>query len=225
VKASTVHDPEVATETEVGTVTGFVHAALAFPTALFTFLLVLAIGYWVVVLLSLVEVDLMHAHGVDGVDDVAAADGGITSALTAVGLGGAPVTVVLTIVIALAWFLSLAGNTVVGDVPVVRLAVLPVALAGAWLGTRAAVMPMRRLLPDRPPPSRVDFVGRPCVVRTGQVGPDFGQAEVTADDGSTAIIQVRLAGYAVADAGWIALIYDYDAEHEAFWITPAQPAL
>jgi hypothetical protein len=63
------------------------------------------------------------------------------------------------------------------------------------------------------------------VVRTGRVGPDFGQAEVTADDGSTAIIQVRLAAYAVAEAGWTALIYDYDADTEAFWITPAQPAL
>jgi hypothetical protein len=203
-------------------VTGFLDAVLTFPTALFTFLLLVATGYWVVVLLSLVEVDSLDASGID---DAGAADGGIASALTAVGLGGAPVTVVLTILIAVAWFLSLAGNAVVGGVPVVRFAVLPVALAGAWFGTRTAVIPIRRLLPDRPPPSRMDFVGSHCVVRTGAVGPDFGQAEVAADDGSTAIIQVRLAAHAVADAGWIALIYDYDAENEAFWITPAAPAL
>lgn len=208
--------------------TGFLDATLAFPTALFSFLLLVVIGYWMVVLLSLVEVDLLDASGIDGVDGadgVAGADGGIGSAMTAVGLGGAPVTVVLTLLIALAWFLSLAGNAVTGGIPIARVAVLPVALVGAWLGTRSAVVPLRRLLPDRPPPSRMDFVGRHCVVRTGTVGPDFGQAEVTADDGSTAIIQVRLSGHAVAEAGWIALIYDYDADREAFWITPAEPAL
>jgi hypothetical protein len=213
-------------------VTGFLDAALAFPTALFSFLLLVTIGYWVVVLLSLVDVDLFDASGVDGVGDGigdgigdATADGGVAAAFSAVGLGGAPVTVVLTVLIAVAWFLSLAGNAVTGSIPIARVAVLPVALAGAWLGTRSVVVPMRRLLPDRPPPSRMDFVGRCCVVRTGAVGPDFGQAEVTADDGSTAIIQVRLAAYAFTEAGWMALIYDYDAEIEAFWITPAEPAL
>ena len=84
------------------------------------------------------------------------------------------------------------------------------------------LMPLRRLLPDRPPPSRLDFVGRCCVVRTGAVGPDFGQAEVTAADGASAIIQVRLAGDAPAGAGWTALIYDYDPERETFWITPVE---
>jgi hypothetical protein len=163
-------------------------------------------------------------------DDVDTYDGSAVghdvgdAAASAIGLGGAPVTVVLTVLIALAWFLSLAGNAAMGSIPVARLAVLPVALVGAWLGTRSVVVPMRRLLPDHPPPSRLDFVGRACVVRTGEVSPEFGQAEVTADDGSTAIIQVRLTGYAVG-VGWVGLIYDYDTEREAFWITPADPAV
>ena len=200
--------------------TDFLDATLAFPTALFSFLLVVAIGYWLVVLFSLVDVDFFDATGVDA-DGVAAADSGIASALTAAGLGGVPVTVVLTVLIALAWFFSLAGNAFVGGIPLARAVVLPVALGGAYLGTRSIVVPVRRLLPRRPAPSRMDFVGRLCVVRTGQVGPDFGQAEVTADDGSTAIIQVRMAAYSLVDAGWTALIYDYDAESETFWITPA----
>lgn len=201
----------------------FLDAALAFPTALFSFLLVASIGYWVVVLLSLVDVDPFDTSGFG---DAAATDGGgVASALTSAGLGGVPVTVVVTLLVALAWFLSLAGNALTVSMPAARVAVLPVALGGAYLGTRSIVLPIRRMLPDRPAPSRLDFVGRPCVVRTGQVGPDFGQAEVTADDGSTAIIQVRMAAQSYAAAGWMALIYDYDADLEAFWITPAQPAL
>jgi len=58
------------------------------------------------------------------------------------------------------------------------------------------------------------------VVRTRHVGPDHGQAEVTAADGSSAVIQVRLAGEAHDATGWTALIYGYDADDEVFWITP-----
>ncbi|GAA5004147.1 hypothetical protein GCM10025734_42170 [Kitasatospora paranensis] len=81
-----------------------------------------------------------------------------------------------------------------------------------------------------PPPSRRDFVGLGCVIRTGRVGPDFGQAEVRAADGSSAVVQVRQnrADAAAAGsglrAGTSALIYDYDAEGEFFWVMPAPPS-
>jgi hypothetical protein len=212
----------------------FFDAALTFPTALFTFLLVVAIGYWVVVLFSGAEADAFDGPGVEaGLDvDAGGSEGtGLVSMMTAFGLGGAPVTVVLTVLIALAWFFSLAGTAIVDDMrgagtlrTILLVAVLPVALGAAWAGTRSIVVPLRRLLPDRPPPSRLDFVGRQCVVRTGEVGLDFGQAEVAADDGSTAIIQVRLAGKAPSGSGWTGLIYDYDADRETFWITPVEPA-
>jgi hypothetical protein len=206
----------------------FFDAALTFPAALFTFLLVVAVGYWAVVLLSLADPDPFDAD----VDGGTSEGTGVVSMLTAAGLGGAPATVVLTVLIAFAWFFSLAGTALVDGVRgpaalrvVLLVAVLPVALGAAWAGTRSALVPLRRLLPDRPAPSRLDFVGRQCVVRTGHVGLDFGQAEVAADDGSTAIIQVRLAGPdRPTGAGWTALIYDYDPDAEAFWIIPVEPA-
>jgi hypothetical protein len=204
----------------------FLDAALTFPTALFSFLLLVAVGYWVVVLLSAADPDPFEGSDVDGAD----ADGGLASVLTAAGLGGIPATVVLTALIALAWFFSLAGTALLdgvrGPAPLRALlwaALLPVALGGAWLGTRSMVVPLRRLVPDRPAPSRRDFVGRRCVVRTGEVGPDFGQAEVTAPDGSTAIIQVRMAGPAPSGAGWTAVVYEYDPDDETFWIAPLDP--
>jgi hypothetical protein len=206
----------------------FFDAALTFPAALFTFLLVVTVGYWAVVLLTLADPDPFDVTDVDG----GTSEGtGVVSMLAAAGLGGAPATVVLTVLVAFAWFFSLAGTALVDGVrgPAalrvgLLVAVLPVALGAAWVGTRSMLVPVRRLLPERPAPSRLDFVGRPCVVRTGEVGLDFGQAEVTAADGSTAIIQVRLAGPAPLGAGWTALIYDYDADAETFWITPVDPA-
>jgi hypothetical protein len=66
------------------------------------------------------------------------------------------------------------------------------------------------------------------------VGSDFGQAEVTADDGTTALVQVRVpssdlpvAGDADGTAlarGSTALIFDYDPEEGFFWVMPYDAA-
>ncbi|MGW0395072.1 hypothetical protein ACWDYJ_30200 [Streptomyces sp. NPDC003042] len=45
-----------------------------------------------------------------------------------------------------------------------------------------------KLFPDEPGPSRLDFVGLTCVIRMGRVDAGFGQAEVTAVDGSSALV-------------------------------------
>jgi hypothetical protein len=211
-------------------VTEFVDVALRFPTVLFSFLLVVVTGYWVLVLFGGSDVD-----GPDGDADTdvdGAGSGGFAGLLTAAGLGGVPVTVVLSVLIALAWFVSLAGTALLDDagtagtVPVVlSFAVLAAALAVAWLGTRLMVLGVRRMLPRGAEPSRHDFVGRLCVIRTGQVSADFGQAEVTAPDGSSAVVQVRQAGADPLRAGSVALIYDFDVDGEFFWVMPADAVL
>lgn len=148
--------------------------------------------------------------------------GGVRSLL---GLGGVPITVAVSLVVVFAWFAALTGQVLLdgrhGGV------LLLVALACGWLGARVLVRPLRRLVPEpAPPPSRLDFVGSGCVIRTGRVGPDFGQAEVRAEDGSAALVQVRQSlddaagpGNALTK-GASALIYDYDAEGEFFRVMP-----
>ncbi|MFE7122152.1 hypothetical protein ACFU99_42655, partial [Streptomyces sp. NPDC057654] len=148
--------------------------------------------------------------------------GGLTGFVAAVGLGGVPITVVLSLLTAFAWFLSLAGTVLLEKTDAEGLTrtllgagVLVAAAVGSWAVTWVLVRPLRRLFPDERPPSRLDFVGRICVVRTGRVDSRFGQAEVAAEDGSTAIIQVRTDETGLA-AGATALIFDYDAEGEFF---------
>ena len=75
---------------------GFVGAALGFPAVVFTFALVVVIGYWVLVLLGGLGIDALD--GEDGSDF-----------LDGLGLGGVPAAVVLSLLIAVAWFVSLAG--------------------------------------------------------------------------------------------------------------------
>ncbi|MGW2354303.1 hypothetical protein [Actinacidiphila glaucinigra] len=208
----------------------FVDAALGYPTALFSFALVVVIGYWGSVLLGGFDVDALGGgHGGEGVDahhgDPGHA-GGFAGFLSGLGLGGVPVTVTLSLLISIAWFAALAGRVLIGGGPLTGTAVLAGALVCSWTGTRALLLPLRRLVPRERAPSRADFVGKVCVVRTGRVSAEFGQAEVTADDGSTAVLQVRTAG---PDEGLMggstALIFDYDAVRECFLVAPYDAAL
>lgn len=148
--------------------------------------------------------------------------------IAALGLDGVPLTVVFSLLTALAWFLSLAGRIALdaagsGDGPVrtaAEWAVLAGALVGAWSGTWLLVRPLRGLFPAGRAPSRDDFVGLLCVVRTGTVTGEFGQAEVTAPDGSAAVVQVRQSGRDPLPAGSTALLYAYEPGGEFFWVAP-----
>ncbi|MFJ9459200.1 hypothetical protein ACIRST_29445 [Kitasatospora sp. NPDC101447] len=271
----------------------FFAAALAFPTALFSFALVVVVGYWLLMLLGGLGFDALHgghgvghhldaghvghvghaghvghsagghgagghgagghgagshvahgghvAHGAHGAHgghgtDGRGSDGGNGGdgtrtgaghhggALDALGLGGVPVTVAVSLLVALAWFVSLAGTVLTSGAPA-RGGVFAVALVASWAGTRVLVKPLRRLFPQDRPTTRGDFVGRVCVIRTGRVTADFGQAEVTAEDGSTATVQVRTTTpEPELTVGRTALIFDYDAEGEHFLVAPFDPS-
>ncbi|WP_432984187.1 hypothetical protein [Dactylosporangium sp. CA-233914] len=192
----------------------FLDAILGFPTVLFTFLLVIVIAYWLIVLFGGADTEVLDGDVVDGV-----ADGGFGGFLGSVGLGGVPATVGLSVLVLVAWFASLAGSTVGGGA-LLRVGVLVGALVVAWLAARVIVIPLRRLFPVTSGDSRTAFVGRTCVIRTGTVTEAFGQAEVTAADGSSAIVQVRQTGTDTFTAGSTAVIYEYDQHGEFFWVVP-----
>lgn len=187
---------------------GFFEAALSFPAVLFTPLLVVVVGYWLVVLAGGVDPD---GDGGEG--------GGFLGFL---GFGGVPASVVLSLLIAVAWFAALAGGELLGAFPAAL--VLAGALVAAWLVTRLAVLLLRRFLPAGAEPSRADFVGLTCIVRTGRVTDTFGQAEVHSPDGSSAVVQVRQAGHDDLRAGTVAVLYDFDPAGEFFWIVPTDIA-
>ncbi|GAA4193520.1 hypothetical protein GCM10022252_36560 [Streptosporangium oxazolinicum] len=195
----------------------FVDAALSFPTVLFTFLLLVIIAYWVLVVAGVFGFDGdSGGSGVDG--DGSEATGG-TGLLSGLGLGGVPAAVAVSLLVVVAWFASLVGGTLVTSTPAL-VAVLVAALVCAWACTRLLVLSLRRLVPKERVPSRADFVGRVCVIRTSRVDRAFGQAEVTSADGSSALVQVRQTGDEVFAAGSVALIFAYDSPGEFFWVTP-----
>lgn len=183
---------------------GFVTAALAFPAVLFSFLLIVVIGYWVLALVGVLDVE----------------DGDIGF------FGGVPLPISLSLLVAFSWFLSLVGTVLLDGVGTplrvgLGVGVLLAALVLGALGTRLVVVPLRRVFAGVVP-SRQDFVGRVAVVRTSTVTEDFGQAEVAAADGASAIISIRLAGEGNLGLGSRVVIYDYDSAGEFFWVSPLE---
>jgi hypothetical protein len=197
----------------------FVEAALAFPAVIFTFPLIVVVGYWLFAAVTGLAGEIFDG-GADAPED---SGGGFGGFLAALGLGGVPVTVVFSVVIAVAWFVSLTG-VVLFDNTLVRAAALLVALYAGWHVTWLLARPLRRLLATTSSPRNADFVGLVCEVRVGCTATQFGQGEVTTDDGSTALIDIR-ADTEPIPAGTRALIYDYDAEKDYFRVAPAGAAV
>ncbi|RIQ19486.1 hypothetical protein [Jiangella rhizosphaerae] len=180
-------------------------AAMTFPVVPFTFLTVAVLVYWLLVM-------------VGGTPPVAG--------------DGVPLNVIWSVFIVLAWLATLAGTLLhsrdvavhpPGAVASVVIAVL--ALAAAALGTALLAGPIRRALRPGRPADPTGLVGSICVVRTGEVGPDTGQAEVTGPDGAPVVIEVRHDGIEELRPGSTAMIDDYDAEHQVFWVTAFDPKL
>ncbi|WP_165358399.1 hypothetical protein [Haloactinopolyspora alba] len=193
-------------------------AGLSLPSVFFGFLLVVVVVYWLLVVVGGPVFELP--------DDRGSRAGRL---MCAVGLGGLPVSVAVSLLIVQAWAVSVVaalmlddGGAPPGSGESAGVAVLSVLVA--WLGAVLLVRPVRRLLPVEPE-SRPDHVGDVCIVRTGWVGPDFGQAEVTGLDGSAAIIQVRQRGGDDLHAGSTAVIDGYDRERGVFWVSAFDPEL
>lgn len=196
----------------------FLRTALEFPAALFGSALLVVLGYWLFVLVGGVGADTFDGGEGIGADTP---DAGGTGGWAALRMRGAPVPVAVSLFLAIAWFLSLAVTALVPGTWL-RLIALPGVLAGAWAATRLLLRPLRRLFRPEVGVSHAEFVGRVCVIRTGRVDARFGQAEVAAPDGATALVQVRAESglRGGLTAGSSALIYEHDAEGGFFRVAP-----
>jgi hypothetical protein len=179
--------------------TEFLRAALSFPAAVPGIFLIVVLAYWALVACGALD-----------------------------ALFGAVAAVTISLLVAIAWFASLVGAVLLrrGDVSGVlpSAGVLVAAVLLSALLTRLLMRPLRRMIAEEAVPTRRDFVGRMCVISTGRVDLRFGQAVVRADDGSAAVIQVRQQrnrdDEPALKANDTALIFDYDAEGEFFWVMP-----
>lgn len=196
----------------------FLHSALAFPTVLFSFLLCLAILYWLVAALGILEVDVL--------DGDFAADGegleleGLAGLLLKLGLGGVPVTLVLTLLVFFAWFasyfieLSLLRHLPLGWLRYpLGLAMAVLALLPAVPLTGALCRPLRRLFHKIEAPTAKSLLGQVARVRSASVSAQFGEADLD-DQGAGLILRVRAdAAQGFKRGDRVVLLQYLEAEH------------
>ena len=227
-------------------------AAVAFPTVIYTALLGVVLLYWLFVILGALDIDIAGHGDVDGdvdldldvdapgsdVDggDVHVGGAGLAVILQSFGVGKVPLTVVVSTITLFSWILCVLGmrylGGVFGDGALTTWLVKPAVFFGSLItGGLAAGVAVRPLVPTfkgHTARSRADFVGKPCIVTTGRVDANFGQAELT-DGGDVLIIQVRSdrseKGEREFSRGSRALIFDYDADREAYLILPMEDVL
>ncbi|WP_053619160.1 OB-fold-containig protein [Nocardiopsis sp. NRRL B-16309] len=205
----------------------FLGTTFGFPAVLFTPLLLVVAVYWVLVLVGATDSELLDAVDADG------AASGLSAVMHRARLGDVPVTVALSMLICSAWFVSMMGGIMTSlldttSTPLLLAlgaVVLLIAVVAAWAVTSGLVMAVARFLPRRGGDSKHELVGRTCVIRIGEAGEDFGQAEITTSGGAAITIPVRTTGGEVLPLGSTALIFDHRAEGDVFLVTHFDAAL
>jgi hypothetical protein len=189
----------------------FLQMAFAFPTGIFSALLVFVLLYWFAVIAGLLELELLEGIDLD------ADDPGL---LALVGLGGVPAGISLSLLVLFSWFLTFAGTLAVGARGWLAGGALALgAFVGGVAATALCARPLRKVLASRSAPRSREFVGRVCQVTTQRVDEHFGQAEV---EGEPLVVQVRCVEANGLTRGSRALIFDYDAEQAVFLISPLE---
>jgi len=198
----------------------FLQIATTFPTAVFSVLLIAALGYWLLAMLGLIDLDVFdasgHHHG-------AVDPGGLAGLLLKFGLDGVPLTLIVTTIALIAWMLSyfadyfllrhlpfdatrwLFGSGIVLGAPLVA-----TPFAGLVL------RPFGKMFGKLKSVDSASLLGQVCVIRSPEVTPNQGQAIVD-DGGAGLILQVR------ADAGQFrrgerAVLVEYLAAQNAYRI-------
>lgn len=192
-------------------------AAMTFPVVPFTFLTLAVVVYWLLVMVG---------------GTTPEAGNGAAGLRAAAGLEGVPLNIAGSLLIVLTWLAALAGTLIHGGDVAVRppgvaasVVIVVLAVAVACVATGLLARPIRRALRAGVTADPARLVGSVCVVRTGEVGPHIGQAEVTGADGTPRVIEIRNDGIEELRPGSTAMIHVYDAEHGVFWVTAFDPKL
>lgn len=202
----------------------FLDALTSFPTAIFSTLLAIALFYWLLALLGLVDFDA-DGLALDMNGEALEHPGALASALMAFGFHEVPLSIVASGIVLVAWTLSCLGGMWL-------LPLLPSALAypgGAVLGlaslsaaipaTSLLVRPLRGLFFTHAAVRNAALVGQTCKVLTRSVDESLGRAEIT-QRGANLNIRVWARTPNALSRGATARIVAYDEQAARYQIEP-----
>lgn len=198
----------------------FYNIVLSFPTIVFTFLLALAVIYWLLTVLGLVGIELLD-FDLDAADSVNSLNV-FSGLLFKLGLNGVPLTIVISLIALSGWVLSfLAVYFIFPLVPftwlqyLIGIPVLFGVLYVAALTTAALIKPLRPVFLASNQEVQKQILGQTAVVRTGEVNRAFGEAYLE-DGGAGLIVKVRSYKDEVFKRGDRVVLLEYVAGENVF---------
>lgn len=198
----------------------FFQNSLAFPSIIFSALLIIISFYWLCAAFGLLDIDLFN---IDSELDVDAT--GFAGWLTKLGLAGIPVTIIVTFFTLIGWFISYFTNYwiisaietnfihyLVGFVALIIISFISLNL------TAVCLKPIRKKLMSRNKPKSVhQLIGKLAIVRSANVAENKGEA-VLEDGGAGLILQVRAPEQENIKRGDNVIIISYNASTHSYQV-------
>lgn len=229
----------------------FLTTCFSFPVNIFTGLLIIAALYWLVASLGLLDIDTLDMDidpggGADigdigDIGDVGGPDmaggahnmaggahsmGALASLLFHLGLYGVPMTLILTFICLVGWFVSYYGFHwglgVLFDPGPVRyglgILLLAFSLVAGVIVTSVLIRPLKPLFKKAEQVTGASLRGKTVVVRSTQISATYGEA-VYEGGGTNMLLDVRPANEGESfKRGDKAVILDFDAEQRLYTI-------
>ncbi|MCD9030786.1 hypothetical protein LDO32_03430 [Luteimonas sp. Y-2-2-4F] len=198
----------------------FLSTALGYPTLVYSVALAFCVAYWLLAATGLVDIDL---DALDGLD--AGETHGVAGVFARLGLDRVPVMAVLTLLALVGWLctyfahLLLLGPLSGGLRWLAGTGIALLALLPAVLVTAAVLRPVRRWLLALRPPSQQSLLGRTAVVRSPEVSPSNGSADLD-DGGAGLILQVRSDAAAAPRRGDRVVLVEFNAPENTYRVVP-----
>ena len=170
---------------------GFYSIVLAFPTIIFSLLVIVSIIYWLVAFLGAVDVDVLDADLGDG-----GGNNGVAGLAMKLGLRGVPLPIVVTLVALTGWLVSYYGiyfSKRYVPSSLFLLAQLGVFILSVFFSVKLTaifIKPLRKLFKIADQQVEKTIIGQLAIVRTGRVDENFGEATVE-DGGAGLVVKVR----------------------------------
>lgn len=193
----------------------FIEVSLSFPVIIFSFVLCVAIIYWIVAIFGIAEVE-SHSVDADGVFD------GLGGLLMRAGLDGVPLTIVFTLVSLFAWLgIYLVDIYFLEHIPsgvVFAIAGLGASAVAVVVGAFIAgllLKPLRPLFKKIAAPTAKSIIGHVATVRSGSVTGEEGVVMLE-DGGAGMILNVRTMNGATFVRGDRVALLEYQAEKNCY---------
>lgn len=171
----------------------FIQTSLSFPVVLLSFALCVAILYWLVAAMGIVDVDLLDIEVDSSLENHSMHLEGLAGLLLKLGLNGVPVTLILTLLFFFSWTLCyFAELFLLRFLPLgilrypLGLLVVAAALIAVVPVVGMLIRPLRPLFLKLEATTSKSVLGQVAVVRSGRV--TLTQGEATLEDGGAGLI-------------------------------------